>query len=128
VGLAGLVLAGCETEVHQTVAYHEDRYAGPRTVVADDDYVYYPQYEMYYSNRRHEYGYRDGNAWTWRATPPRVGVNVIASSPSVHMDFHDSPESHHAQVVKTYPRNWKPADKKRDQNDKNDHKDNDRQH
>src|SRR5476651_716775 len=48
-----------------------------------DDYVYYPQYEVYYSNSRHQYGYRDGNAWVWRPAPPHVEVNALLGSPSV---------------------------------------------
>ena len=132
--LATLALSGCETDTRTTVAYHDNR---PAYVYADDDYVYYPQYEMYYSNHRHQYGYREGNSWVWQATPSRVQANVLVSTPSVHLDFHDSPERHHAEVVKTYPRNWKPNDKNRGRDDhrndrKDDHhddrKDNDRQH
>ena len=82
--------------------------AQPEVVVADD-YVYYPEYEIYFSNRRHEYGYWEGGAWLWRPAPPRIGVNVLLSSPSVHMDFHDSPERHHPDVVRRYPHSWKPS-------------------
>src|SRR5450432_1014518 len=35
----------------------------PTAVVQQDDYVYYPAYEVYYSSSRHDYRYRDGNAW-----------------------------------------------------------------
>ena len=78
-------------------------------VTAGDDYVYYPGYEVYYSSNRHQYMYRDGSNWVTRATPPRVAVNVLLASPSVRVDFHDSPAQHHAAVVKSYPKNWKPA-------------------
>ena len=94
------------------------------TVVVQDDYVYYPQYEVYYSNSRHQYGYRDGNAWAWRPAPPNVSLNVMLSSPSVHMDFHDSPERHHAAVVKSYPKNWHaPAAKQGKDDHQKDNKD-----
>lgn len=86
-----------------------------------DDYVYYPQYETYYSSSRHQYGYREGNAWVWRPAPPHVGVNVLLGSPSVHMDFHDSPEKHHEATARSYPRNWKQPD--RDHGDHDDHRD-----
>ena len=33
-----------------------------RVFVVQDDYVYYPQYECYYSVSRHQYAYREGNA------------------------------------------------------------------
>jgi hypothetical protein len=78
-------------------------------VVLEDDYVYYPGCEVYYSSNRHQYMYRDGRDWVTRATPPHVAVNVLLGSPSVRVDFHDSPAQHHAAVVKSYPKNWKPA-------------------
>jgi hypothetical protein len=83
--------------------------AQPGVVVAQDDYVYYPQYECYYSVSRHQYAYREGNNWVARSTPHGVSANVLMASPSVKMDFHDSPSQHHAAVVKQYPKNWKPS-------------------
>jgi hypothetical protein len=84
-------------------------YAEPGTFAVQDDYVYHPQYECYYSVSRHQYAYREGSAWVARPAPRGVSVNVLAASPSVHMDFHDSPAQHHAAVVKQYPKNWKPS-------------------
>ena len=80
-------------------------YAEPPAVVVQDDYVYYPDYEVYYSSSRHQYAYREGSAWVSRPAPRGVSVDVLVRSPSVRMDFHDSPEHHHAEVVKQYPRN-----------------------
>ena len=77
-------------------------------VFVEDDYVYYPGYEVYYSSRRHQYAYRDGNAWVARSAPHGVSVNVLLASHSVRMNFHDSPAQHHAAMVQQYPRNWKP--------------------
>jgi hypothetical protein len=74
-------------------------------VVAQDDYVYYPDYEVYYSSSRHQYAYLEGNAWVSRPAPRGVSVDVLMASRSVKMDFHDSPANHHAAVVKQYPRN-----------------------
>jgi len=79
-------------------------YAAPSVV--QDDYIYYPNYQVYYSSGRHQYAFRDGTAWVSRPTPPGVPPNVLRASPSVKMDFHDSPENHHAAVVKKYPTNW----------------------
>jgi hypothetical protein len=87
---------------------------GQPDVAMEDDYVYYPQYEVYYSPRRHLYGYRDGNAWAWRPAPEHIGVNVLLGSPSVHMDFHDSPERHHEAIVRSYPKNWRPPGERDD--------------
>jgi hypothetical protein len=90
-------------------------------VVMQDDYVYYPQYEVYYSSNRREYMYRDGDAWIWRPTPPHVEVNVLFASPSVHMDFHDSPALHHEVIMRSYPRTWAPVGRVREE--RMDHKD-----
>jgi len=91
-------------------------YAGPPAVVVEDDYVYYPNYECYYSVSRHQYAYRDGRNWISRPAPRGVSVNVLQASPSVRMNFHDSPAQHHAEVVKQYPKNWKPSGEKQGQN------------
>ena len=101
---------------------------GPRTGVevespafaVQDDYVYYPQYECYYSVSRHQYAYREGNAWVARPAPRGVSVNVLMRSPSVKMDFHDSPANHHAEIAKQYPKNWKPSGSNQGQNRKDD--------
>ena len=79
-------------------------------MAVQDDYVYYPGYEVYYSSNRRQYTYRDGGSWVSRPTPPRVSVDVLFASPSVRLDFHDSPARHHARVVRQYPRHWVPQD------------------
>jgi hypothetical protein len=78
-------------------------YVAPPVVVVEDDYIYYPDYEIYYSSSRHQYAYLEGRAWVSRPAPRGVSVNVLFASPSVRMDFHDSPEHHHAEVVRQYP-------------------------
>jgi hypothetical protein len=94
--------------------HHSRVYAEPppvyvqSEVVVHDDYVYYPGYEVYYSGTRRQYVYREGSAWVSRPAPPRVGVDVLLSSPSVRVDFHDAPAAHHASVVQSYPKNWTP--------------------
>jgi hypothetical protein len=88
-----------------------------------DDYVYYPNYECYYSISRHQYAYREGNAWVSRPAPRGVSVNVLLASPSVKMNFHDSPAQHHATVAKQYPKNWKPSGGNQGQNRKDDQHD-----
>jgi hypothetical protein len=90
-------------------------YAEPSVVVVQDDYVYYPNYEVYYSSSRHQYAYREGNAWVARPAPRGVSADGLRTSPSVKMDFHDSPANHHEAVVKQYPKNWKPSGAHQDQ-------------
>ena len=80
-------------------------YAAPPVVVVEDDYVYYPNYEIYYSSSRHQYAYMEGRAWVSRPAPRGVSVDVLLRSPSVRMDFHDSPANHHAEVVRQHPGN-----------------------
>src|SRR5664280_853050 len=82
-------------------------------VVVEDDYVYYPAYQVYYSSNQRQYVYRDGRSWVSRPAPPRVSADVLFASPSVRVDFHDSPANHHAQVVKQYPKQWTPAESNR---------------
>jgi hypothetical protein len=38
-----------------------------------------------------------------------VSADVLLASPSVRMDFHDSPANHHADMAKKYPKNYKAA-------------------
>src|ERR1035441_8064173 len=113
-------LTGC-------VGYVEGPRAGvqvePYAFAVQDDYVYYPNYECYYSVSRRQYAYREGNAWVARSAPRGVSVNVLLASPSVRMDFHDSPAQHHAAMVKQYPKNWKPSGEKQGQNRKDDQRD-----
>ena len=98
-------------------------YAEPPVFVVQDDYVYYPDYQVYYSVSRHQYAYRDGRNWVSRPAPRGVSVNVLQASPSVRMDFHDSPAQHHATVAKQYPKNWKPAASNQGQNRKGEQRD-----
>jgi hypothetical protein len=86
-------------------------------VVIQDDYVYYPGYQVYYSSSRHQYAYQEGRAWVSRPAPRGVSINVLQASPSVRMDFHDSPANHHAAVVKQYPKNWAPPGSNQGRND-----------
>jgi hypothetical protein len=103
-----MLLTGCETDGSAQVTLYGDRPHGygTATVMFEDDYDYYPGYEVYYSRNRREYVYRDGNAWVRRSQPSGVSLNILLSSPSVRVDFRDSPEYHHDTVVSRYPRNW----------------------
>lgn len=83
-------------------------YVAP-AVVVQDDYVYYPNYGVYYSTSRGQYAYQENGAWVSRPAPRGVSVDMLRASPSVEMNFHDSPANHHAAVVQQYPKNWKPS-------------------
>jgi hypothetical protein len=114
---AGLVgaLTGC--------VVHEDwpsaRVDGPlpATVVVQNDYVYYPNYGVYYNQSRSQYAYQENGAWVSRPSPRGVSVDMLRASPSVKMNFHDPPENHHATVVQQYPKTWKPSASKQGEKD-----------
>ena len=106
-------LTGCvgyvdEPRHHGGYGHHAPVYAETE-VVMQDDYVYYPSYQVYYSSNRRQYIYQDGHSWVSRPAPPRVSVDVLFASPSVRLDFHDSPSIHHSSVVRQYPKHWAPA-------------------
>jgi hypothetical protein len=50
---------------------------------------------------------------------------VFFAAPSVRLDFRDSPEQHHATVVRSYPKTWQRVDANR--NDQQDRKDDKKQ-
>jgi len=92
-------------------------------VAAQDDYVYYPGYQVYYSSYRRQYVYQDGRSWVSRSAPPRVSADRLFASPSVKVDFHDSPANHHAEIVRQYPKHWAPPESNRGNHE--DHRNND---
>ena len=112
----GAALLGAVTGcvIHEDGPRHARVYAQPAPVyvesrgVVKDDYVYYPAYQVYYSSTRRHYTYREGRSWVSRPAPPRVSVDVLFASPSVRLDFHDWPATHHARVVRQYPKHWMP--------------------
>ena len=81
----------------------------PNTFDAQDDYVYYPARHIYYSKHHHRYAYIKDNAWVTAPTPPDISVTALQATPSVDMDFHDSPARHHADIMRKYPKDWAPS-------------------
>ena len=75
--------------------------------VAQDDYLYYPTYGIYYNSSQHQYVYLHAGLWV-SAPEPGMSLPVLLATPSVNMDFHDTPEKHHAEMVRKYPKNWAP--------------------
>ena len=126
-GIAALgLLAGC---VGYVDGPHGEVYAPTPSVYVEsgvpvqDDYVYYPAYQVYYSGHRHQYVYQSGHSWVSRPAPPHVSVNVLFSSPSVNVGFHDSPANHHTEIVRQYPKHWRSPEA--NHGNHNDHQGND---
>jgi hypothetical protein len=121
------ILAGCvgyeDRPRERHVRVVQATYVQP-VVVEQEDYVYYPSYQMYYGRRSHQYYYQEGSSWVARPAPQGISVSVLLSSPSASMEFHDSPAMHHAQVIQTYPRTW--AQSHENKNGKHGDKDEDR--
>lgn len=116
-----VVLTGCvgyDDRPHHTRVYGSPPpvYVEP-VVVMQDDYVYYPSYQVYYSSTRRQYIYLEGRSWVTRPAPPRVSVDVLFRSPSVSVDFHDSPSAHHSRIVRQYPKHWAPPGHNKDDRD-----------
>ena len=73
-------------------------------VMVQDDYVYYPDYQVYYSSNRRQYVYQEGRDWVTRPAPRGVSIGVLSASPSVRLAFHDRPSLHHEAIVRQYPK------------------------
>src|ERR1700756_5709011 len=82
-GMAGLTLMALLVMLAGCVEPRAEVQVEPEAFAAQDDYVYYPNYECYYSVSRHQYAYREGNTWVARPAPRGVTVNVLVASPSV---------------------------------------------
>jgi hypothetical protein len=118
IALSLLLLVGCATRqgATQQVRVYPPPPPGPpppdyveKQFPVEDGYVYYPAYQVYYNKFRREYVFLEHGEWVSRSKPPRrMKGKALDSSPSVKLDFRDSPSLHHAEVVEQYPKNWMP--------------------
>jgi hypothetical protein len=120
----GLALAGCQHTVKEDHPEHpmdnpaitaapttgeSHAFTGTAGDHIGDDYVYYPAYEVYYSPASKEYVYYNGSVWVRSTSPEQTWIKEIRSADSVPVTFRDSPENHHAETLRQYPRDWHPA-------------------
>lgn len=101
-----LALAGCVDAPNvQTLAVQPSvaQLQAIRGVQAD--YVYYPDYGIYFSPNYQQYVFRYNSAWMTQSYPPSLYADVLPTARSVPMNFHDDPRWHHAEVIRTFPRN-----------------------
>lgn len=103
-----IFVAGCAAEnpSRHTAYWGRPTERGQAKVAFADGYDYYPRYEVYHSRHRREYVYREGNHWVRRSEPRGVAIDVLHSAPSVRVNFRDSPAPHHADVARSFPKNW----------------------
>ena len=78
-------------------------------VMVQEEYVYYPSHQVYYSSRSRQYSYQDGRSWVSRSAPAHVSVEMLFRSPSVRVPLQGQPSHHHATVVQKYPKHWTPS-------------------
>ncbi|MDB6115368.1 MAG: hypothetical protein JWQ83_627 [Lacunisphaera sp.] len=102
---AGLCFSGCADSprvvmlaTHPTVAQLQ----AARGV--EPGYVYYPDYELYYSRNYEQYVFRYNHAWMHQTRPPEAIAGDLAAARSVPMNFRDDPVRHHAEISRLYPR------------------------
>jgi len=105
-----LVVAGCVVEPIGQPAYVAPVQVQP--VGIEGGLVYYPNYEVYFDPGRNAYWYNRGGVWVTGLAPEGISVDVLLRSPSVRMDFRDSPANHHGEVVRRYPHDWHPDDRR----------------
>ncbi len=72
------------------------------------NYTYYPRYGTYYSPQSRQYYYQRGSTWETHRSPHGVSSRALFRSPGVPLHLQDSPSHHHAQVTRSYPRDWSP--------------------
>jgi len=111
-----LMLAGCAGQANRPPAgatfTAADMYVTPPDlqpgILVTDHYYYYPAWGVYYNTSRSQFSYLQGGAWVLGPVPPGMPINSIMASPSVKLNFRDSPTNHHAETLLKYPANWKP--------------------
>ncbi len=99
---AGLLIFGAISTGTLTGCAGNATHSGPR-LDDQENYVYYPDYGIYYSVDQRQYVYLEGDTWSRSASPSNIPVKVLNASRSVQMPFHDSPEDHNSEVLKKYP-------------------------
>ena len=107
-GIGIMLAAGLLGGLTGCVGYVEGRGDGGGYASVQDDYIYYPGYQVYYGSQSHRYYYPEGRSWVARPAPPHISAEVLLAAPSVRLDFRDHPSAHHATVVQKYPRTWAP--------------------
>ncbi len=101
----GLILTGCvEAPRAYVLAVHPSAAQLQAVRRVQPDYVYYPDYEIYYSRNYQRYIYRDNDVWLIRAEAPVLYAAVLPTARFAPMSFHDDPRRHHDEIARIFPR------------------------
>ena len=107
---AGLLLGGCADSPRVvTLATHPSVAQLQAARGVEPGYVYYPDYELYYSRNYQQYVFHYNYGWVHRTHVPEEMTAELANARAVPMNFNDDPVRHHAEVSRLYPSNPQPA-------------------
>lgn len=69
------------------------------------EYVYYPDYEVYYSRNYGLYVFLYNYGWMTQTEPPDLPPGTLENARSVPMAYHFyDPVAHHAEISRQFPR------------------------
>ncbi len=95
--IAILGAAGCTYTDRQHDGY---AVSGPNThTVAQQDYVYYPTHNVYYSRGADNFRVYEGNRWVTVTTPRNVNRQRVLATESVSIAQYGTPERHYTEYV-----------------------------
>jgi hypothetical protein len=112
-GPIGFALSGAlEVTLTGCVGYVDGPRAGvhvaPPAVEAgvQDNNACHSSHGIYFRSYN-QYAYMKVGAWASRPKPVGVSIDILLASPSVRIDFHDSPANNSMEISR-HPRNWAP--------------------
>jgi hypothetical protein len=84
-------------------------FARERRAASPSEYVYFPDFEIYYSNVKGVYYFQLGDRWTSSLFPPEtIRTDVLWGSVRVTVSLRTLPEKSHERISKKYPHGWRP--------------------
>ena len=103
--MAALALGGCADSPRDVALATHPTVAQLQAVRGvQPAYVYYPDYELYYSRNYEQYVFHHNHGWRHQTRAPAAIAGQLASARSVPVNFDDDPSRHHAEISRLYPR------------------------
>lgn len=69
------------------------------STLARQDYVYYPDHNVYYNRGADNFRTYEGNRWVTQTTPRNVTREAVLSTESVSIEKYGTPERHYTEYV-----------------------------